>query len=604
MHKTPTHEALKQRLKELEKEAVLRQQAEESLQESEEKYSTLVENSLTGIFIHQDGKYVFVNDRFAKIHGYTREELLGVEYLALIHPDERKAFAQIASARLRGEAVPQRYEVRRLRQDGKTIWCEMMATRVEYARRPAIMGNIIDISERKQMEEALRSAHDELEKRVEKRTAELAKANEKLKRQIEERKWTEKRVQVAYDQSIIYAQELKNEIKEHKRARQERKRLEAQLLQAEKMKAIGTLAGGIAHEFNNLLMGIQGHATLMMIHTDSEHPHFERLKGIEDMVQRGADLTKQLLGFARGGKYQVKLTDLNGLIEKSVQMFARTKKEIRIHRRYQKDIWLVEVDRGQIEQVLIDIYANARHAMSHGGDLYIETSNVSLDEDCTKPLSEGSGNCVKISVADTGVGMDEATRQRIFEPFFTTKEMGHGAGLGLASAYGIIKNHGGIIDVQSEKGEETTFNIYLPISGKGVTTDEAKPAKEILKGTETVLLVDDEDMVLEVGNGMLKEAGYKVLLAKSGREAVEVYRKHKDEIDLVILDMIMPDMDGGEAYDRMKDMNPEIRALLSSGYSLEGQASEILERGCNGFIQKPFGIRELSSKIVEILGKK
>jgi PAS domain S-box-containing protein len=605
MDKTAVIEELKQRFKELQKEAVARQKAEEALRESEQKYSTLVENSLTGIFIHQDGKYVFVNDRFAEIHGYTREVLLGAEYLTLIHPDERKALAQVASARLRGQAVSQRYEVRRLRKDGETIWCEMMATLIEYARRPAIMGNIVDITERKQMEEALRRAHDELEKRVEERTAELAIANEQLKREIEERRWAEKTVQVAYDQSIVYAQELKKEIEEHKRARLERQRLEAQLLQAEKLEAIGTLAGGIAHDFNNLLMGIQGHASLMLLHTDSEHPHFERLKGIEGMVQRGADLTKQLLGFGRGGKYQVKVTDLNDVIQKSSEMFGRTKKEIRIHRTYQKDIWPVEVDRGQIEQVLMNIYVNAWYAMPHGGNLYLETSNVALVEAYTKPFSVDSGNYVKVSVTDTGVGMDEATRQRIFEPFFTTKEMGHGAGLGLASAYGIIKHHGGIINVSSEKDEGTTFNIYLPASEKGVPPDEGKlPGDEILKGTETILLVDDEEMVLDVGNSMLKEAGYRVLLAGSGREAVEVYGKHKDEIDLVILDMIMPDMGGGEAYDRMKEMNPEIKVLLSSGYSIDGQANEILERGCNGFIQKPFSIHVLSGKIVEILGRK
>jgi two-component system cell cycle sensor histidine kinase/response regulator CckA len=404
------------------------------------------------------------------------------------------------------------------------------------------------------------------------------------------------------DKQFVIA--VARDVTERKQRQEQRKKLEARLQQTQKMEAIETLAGGIAHYFNNLLMGIQGHASLMMLYTDSEHPHFERLKGIEDMVQRGEDLTRQLLGFARGGKYQVRLSDLNDLIEKSSEMFGRTKKEIRIHRRCQKDIWPVEVDPGQIEHVLINIYVNAWYAMPRGGHLYVETSNVVLDEDDTDRFSVDSGNYVKISVTDTGVGMDEATRQRIFEPFFTTKEMGRGAGLGLASAYGIIKNHGGIINVHGEKGEGTTFDIYLPVSEKEVKTDEGKLADEILKGTEIVLLVDDEDVVLDVGNSILKEAGYRVLLARSGREALEVYGKDKDEIDLVILDMIMPDMSGGEVYDRMKEMNPKIKALLSSGYSIDGQASEILERGCDGFIQKPFNIKELSRKLTEILGKK
>ncbi|GAH39233.1 unnamed protein product, partial [marine sediment metagenome] len=233
----------------------------------------------------------------------------------------------------------------------------------------------------------------------------------------------------------------------------------------------------------------------------------------------------------------------------------------------------------------------------------VETSSVVLDENYTKPFGVKPGNYVKISVTDTGVGMDEATQQRIFDPFFTTKEMGRGTGLGLASAYGIIKNHGGVMNVYSKKGEGTTFNVYLPASEKEVTIREKKLADEILRGTETVLIVDDEDMILDVGEEMLKEMGYKVLLARSGKEAVELYRKYKHEIDLVILDMIMPDMGGGEAYDKMKENNPKIKVLLSTGYSIRGQATEILERGCDGFIQKPFKIKELSGKIREILDK-
>ena len=357
---------------------------------------------------------------------------------------------------------------------------------------------------------------------------------------------------------------IDRDITDRKRAEEEKEKLKTQLLQAQKMEAIGTLAGGIAHDFNNVLMGIQGHSSLALLYADSGRPHSEHLKGIEDIVQRGADLTKQLLGFARGGKYEVRPTDLNELIENSSEMFGRTKKEIKIHRKYQKDIWPVEVDRGQIDQVLLNLYVNAWQAMRRGGDLYIETSNVVLDENYPKPFGVKPGNYVKISVTDTGVGMDEATQQRIFDPFFTTKEMGRGTGLGLASAYGIIKNHGGIINVYSKKGEVTTFNIYLPASEKEIAIKEKKLADEILKGTETVLLVDDEDMILNVGEEMLKEMGHKVLLARSGKEAVGIYRKYKNEIDLVILDMIMPDMGGGEAYDTMKENNPKVRSFFQA----------------------------------------
>ena len=384
----------------------------------------------------------------------------------------------------------------------------------------------------------------------------------------------------------------------------DRKRLEAQLLQAQKMEAIGTLAGGIAHDFNNLLMGIQGHASLMFLDIDPEHPHFEHLRGIEDMVKRGADLTKQLLGFARGGKYEVRPTDLNALIEKGSEMFGRTKKEIRIHRKFQKDLWTVAVDRTQIDQVLLNLYVNAWQAMPEGGDLYIQTENVTLDENYIKHFNLEPGNYVKISVTDTGVGMDEATRQRIFEPFFTTKGMGRGTGLGLAAVYGIIKNHGGIINVYSEKDKGTSFNVYLPRSEKEIAITEEKLSDEILKGSETILLVDDEDMVINVAPEMLKAMGYRVLLARSGKEAIEVYKNSKDNIDMVILDMVMPDMGGGGVYDRIKEINPNVKVLLSSGYSIDSQASEILERGCDGFIQKPFNIKDLSLSIRKVLDQK
>jgi PAS domain S-box-containing protein len=392
------------------------------------------------------------------------------------------------------------------------------------------------------------------------------------------------------------------DVSERKRAEEEKRKLETQLQQAQKMESIGTLAGGIAHDFNNILMGIQGNASLMLLKIENSHPNFEKAKNIERYVQNGTELTKQLLGFARRGKYHVIATDLNEVIEKSSGLFGRTKKEIQIHTRFVDDIWTVEVDRGQIDQALLNLYVNAWQAMPEGGELYLQTENVVLDSTYVKPYKVEPGNYVKISVADTGVGIDREYQKRIFEPFFTTKEMGRGTGLGLASVYGIIKNHGGYINVYSEKNQGTTFTVYLPAS-EAVVLEEKEPIASVRRGTGTILLIDDEEMIISVGQELLTELGYKVLIARSGLEAIEIYRQKYQDIDLVIMDMIMPGMGGGEAYDRLKEINSGAKVLLSSGYSINGQATKILKRGCDGFIQKPFNMKQLSEKIHHIIGK-
>ncbi|MEN6466172.1 MAG: cache domain-containing protein [Syntrophaceae bacterium] len=383
---------------------------------------------------------------------------------------------------------------------------------------------------------------------------------------------------------------------------EERKKLEQQVHQARKLESVGTLAGGIAHDFNNLLMGIQGYVSLMLLGMNRSDPDYEKLKSIESQVQSGAELTRQLLGFARGGRYEVKPTDLNELIVRSAAMFGRTRKEIRIHQKFAADLWPVDVDRGQIDQVMLNLYVNAWQAMPGGGDLVLETANVCLDASYELPGGIAPGRFVKASVTDTGVGMDETTRQRIFDPFFTTKEMGRGTGLGLASAYGIIKGHAGFIDVHSEKGHGTTFNIYLPASHREIVKEEEAKA-EVKQGKETILIVDDEEMITGVTRDMLEGLGYRALIAGSGPEAIEAYAANQDKIDLVILDMIMPGMGGGETFDRLKSINPEIRVVLSSGYSMNGQARAILDRGVRSFMQKPFRLDELSHKVRESLGQ-
>lgn len=380
----------------------------------------------------------------------------------------------------------------------------------------------------------------------------------------------------------------------------ERKRMEQQLIQMQKMEAIGTLAGGIAHDFNNLLMGIQGYTFLMLNDLQPDHPHYPKLLRIEEQVRNGAELTRQLLGFAREGQYEVKPVNLAEILKQTTDVFGRTKKGITIQRHCEKALWTVEVDQGQIEQVLLGLYLNAWEAMPGGGMLFLEARNVSLDGGGRFPYRIHPGPYVKVSIRDTGVGMDEKTQERIFEPFFTTKEMGRGVGLGLASTYGIIKGHGGFIDVTSKKGEGTTFELYLPASEKKVAPAQ-KPHESAEPGMETILLIDDEAVIIDISREILEMLGYRVLTARTGQEAIALYTSRRGEIDLVILDMIMPGMSGGDTFDQLKQVNPQIKVILSTGYSLTGQAREIMARGCLGFIQKPFRIETLSQKIREVL---
>jgi nitrogen-specific signal transduction histidine kinase/CheY-like chemotaxis protein len=393
---------------------------------------------------------------------------------------------------------------------------------------------------------------------------------------------------------------MARDISERIRGEAEQRKLESQLQQAQKMEAIGTLASGIAHDFNNIMMGILGNASLMLAKIESDHPHHLKLKNIEKYIESGSELTKQLLGFARGGKTMVRPIRIGMLVASSARMFGRTRKELRIHTDHLNDSWPVEVDRGQIEQVLLNLLVNAWQAMPDGGDIFLSSADTELSRDGRFPFEVQPGRYVQVAISDTGVGMDTETQKRIFQPFFTTKEMGRGTGLGLASAYGIIKNHGGYITVTSEPGKGATFEMFLPASDKHPVEVNGDP-QPAQKEAGMVLLVDDEQITLEVGEEILRELGYSVLTARGGREAIDLFRSHRRDIDLVVLDMIMPDMAGGKTFDALREIDPDVKVLLASGYSISGEAAEILQRGCNDFIQKPFNMTQLDGKIRKIL---
>ena len=630
-----------------------RRQVEAALRESEAKFYKLFDASPIWMVLTTaaEGKYIETNRAVSQITGYRREEMIGrrvTNFGIWVHPAERSAAIKklLDSGQLDSFPTQLRMKSGEIRD---FIWS---ATLIDFGGERCVLSGIVDVTERNKAERALAES--------EKRFRDLAEllpetifeidAGGRLsfanRQAFDQFLYTQKEFECglnAFDLLVpedrqraagTVAKILAGEslgLNEYTALRKDgsrfpvlvrstpiykgdkaiglrgfmidisdKKRLEAQLQQAQKLESLGTLAGGIAHDFNNLLMGILGRASLMAAETESFHPYYEHLREIEKYVIRAADLTKQLLGFARGGKYEVKPTDLNALIAQNSQMFGRTKKEITIHRKFQPDLATVEVDQGQIDQVLLNIYVNAWQAMPSGGDLYIQTENVALDENFVNPHGAQPGDYVKISISDTGIGMDQDTLKRVFDPFFTTKTKERGTGLGLASAYGIIQNHEGIITAHSEKGQGASFQIYLPASAKDPVVETSARRKPI-GGTETILLVDDEQMILAVGKSMLEKIGYRVLTAADGRQAIERFEADPAGIDMVVLDMIMPEMGGGDTYDRLKQIDPDVKVLLASGYSLDGQAAEILERGCNGFVQKPFSLKALSRKIRDIL---
>ncbi len=383
----------------------------------------------------------------------------------------------------------------------------------------------------------------------------------------------------------------------------EAKGLRAQLLQAQKMESIGTLAGGIAHDFNNLLQVVIGYSDLLLYTKKPTDPEYEGLHAIRRAGMDGSELAKRILAFSRRLEPDARPVSLNNEIKRVEKMLKRTlPKMIEVELLLADDAMPVNADPGQMEQVLLNLAINAQHAMPDGGRLTIETANTVLGADYAKThLDVEPGQYVLLTVSDTGHGMDKEVVEHIFEPFFTTKGPGEGTGLGLAMAYGIVKGHGGHINCYSEPGTGTTFKIYLPAMVRELEQEIATTGQMPAFGKETILLVDDEQSIRGMGEQLLTMAGYTVLTAANGKEGLEVYRSNKDRIALVLLDLIMPVMGGKQCLERLLEINPKVKVVITSGYSVEGHTKETLEAGAKGFVGKPYEMKDLLGTARKVL---
>src|SRR6266851_1021355 len=381
--------------------------------------------------------------------------------------------------------------------------------------------------------------------------------------------------------------------------RRQRKLMEQQVQQLRKFEAIGKLAGGIAHDFNNVIGAILGWAEMGCQEEQPGTVSHNRFQKIRDQANWAGRLTSQLLAFARRQMLQPRKTDLNTLVVEGMSLLRRViGEQIEVRVVAGPDLSVAMVDPAQIEQVLMNLCLNARDAMPQGGRLIIETQNVEIDQEyCRLHAYARQGSFVLLSVSDTGVGMDAATAQRIFEPFFTTKETGKGTGLGLATVYGIVKQHEGFIYLYSEPGKGTTFRVYLPATSGTAEPHQPKHDEQVPKGTETILLAEDNEGLQEAAKEMLEKLGYRVILASNGTEAVQIFTKNPGQFDLIILDVVMPKASGPEAFSQIASIRPDLRVLFSTGYTAEAASlNSVTEQGAS-VLQKPYSLKSLGQMV-------
>jgi len=386
----------------------------------------------------------------------------------------------------------------------------------------------------------------------------------------------------------------------------ERERLQAQLLQSQKMESVGRLAGGVAHDFNNMLGVIFGHTETAMEQVDPALPLYANLQEIRKAAERSSDLTRQLLAFARKQTVSPKVLDLNDTVEGMLKMLRRLiGEDIHLSWLPGSNIWPVKIDPSQIDQILANLCVNARDAIAGVGKVTIETQNAAFDETyCADHAGLVSGEYVLLALSDDGCGMDKETLSHLFEPFFTTKGAGKGTGLGLATVYGIVKQNNGFLNVYSEPGQGTTLKVYLPrYEGKAEQTRMEGPQEPVMRGHETVLVVEDEEALLDLNKRILEKQGYRVLAASTPSEAIRLAEDYPGEIHLLMTDVVMPEMNGRDLSDKILSRYPHMRCLFTSGYTADVIAHHgVLDEGVH-FIQKPFSRKDLAAKVRKALDR-
>jgi PAS domain S-box-containing protein len=634
---------------------IARLRAEEAVRRSEEQFRSLAEQSILGLALFRDLRFVFVNDAFARIFGYRAEDLLTMEpedVRGHIHPEDRKMVFGRMAARQVGEDVPQQYEFRIIRRDGSTGYVETSANQVIHGGQAAVQAILTDITERKMVENALRQSEKKYRTLIEQsiqgmmviqderivltnlafasmigytvdellqlppgelartiypedREEIMARLRNRVEGKIEPRHYKARALHK--DGRAVWVDVVSEIIEYGGRAATqvltvditEQKRLEDRILQAHKMEAVGRLAGGVAHDFNNLLTAIRGYGKSLTRKMEERDPLREEVNEICFAADRAASLTRQLLSFSRKQVTRPELIRINQVVFDMESLLRRLiGKRIEVVTRLGRDAGLVRADRGQVEQVLMNLVINASDAMSGGGRLEIETARVELDERAlTEEPGVSPGPFVRLSVTDTGEGLKESDLPHLFEPFFSTKGPGRGTGLGLSVVYGIVKQHSGLVEVDSAPGRGTRFDIFLPAADPDPDPDALKGSAAdagLLEGHgEELLLVEDEISIRKLVETTLRESNYSVVSAASAEEALAIFENRREPFDLLLSDVILPGLNGVQLVAELRDRGSGIKVALISGFTIDDQHRQYIEEHRISLLSKPFSGEEL-----------